>query len=118
MANKLTHFEIGTRDIEKAKKFYTSIFDWKVDVDPKTNYGMIDTGEDPSGGLFQSPPEIPLGVTSYILVDSIEKTLEKVQGEGGKVIKPKEEIPEMGWFALFMDPEDNVLGIYEALKKD
>ncbi|UCH89379.1 MAG: VOC family protein [Thermoplasmata archaeon] len=103
--------------MEKSKKFYTSVFDWKINVDPKMNYGMIDTGEEPGGGLFQAPPEIPLGVTSYILVDSIEGTLEKIQSEGGKVIKPKSEIPGMGWFALFMDPEENVLGIYETMKK-
>lgn len=103
--------------MENAKKFYTSVFDWKVDVDPKTNYGMINTGEEPGGGLFQAPPEIPLGVTSYVLVESIEETLEKVKNNGGRIIKPKEEIPGMGWYALFMDPEENVLGIFESMRK-
>lgn len=117
MVNRLCHFEIGTRDIESARKFYTTVFDWKIETDPNSDYTMIETGEEPKGGLLKPPPEIPLGITSYIQVENVEQTLEKIKDAGGAVIKPKEEIPNMGWYALFMDPDMNMLGIFEALKK-
>jgi len=117
MGNEICHFEIGSRNLQKAKEFYTSLFDWEIEVDPRTNYAIIHTGKDPDGGLFSAPPEIPLGVNIYIAVDAVEYTLKKVEEFGGKVIKPRTEVDGMGWFALFQDPENNVIGIWEALKK-
>jgi predicted enzyme related to lactoylglutathione lyase len=34
---------------------------------------------------------------------------------GGRVIFPKDEIPQTGWFALFQDPTGNVLGLYTSM---
>ena len=117
MQNKLCHFEIATRNKNKAIKFYTSIFNWNVKWDDKMDYGMIDTGAPPGGGLFVAKENMPLSVSMYILVESIEDTLKKVETNGGKIIHPKTEIPNMGWFAYLADPEGNVLGIYEGMKK-
>ena len=32
----------------------------------------------------------------------------------GKIVMPKTEIPEMGWFAVALDPEGNGFGIFES----
>lgn len=46
----------------------------KINVDPKTNYALIDTGTPPGGGVFQAPPEVFLAVTVYVMVNSIDET--------------------------------------------
>ncbi len=118
MKNIFCHIEIRTRDLEKAREFYEDLFNWKVKVGPESNYALIDTGKEPGGGLFQAPKQIPLGVTPHVLVDEIELTLNKVEELGGRIIVGKQEVPEMGWFAVFADPEGNVLGLWQPLKQE
>jgi predicted enzyme related to lactoylglutathione lyase len=50
-----------------------------------------------------------------VQVDSVDTYLEKVLAKGGKVIMPKMEIPNMGYYAYVADLEDNVLGLWEPI---
>ncbi len=116
MGNPFVHVEIGTRDMEKARGFYERAFDWRVEIAPSEGppYGLIDTGAPPKGGLFAPPPDVPVGVTVYIGVDSIEEALSRIEAAGGKTVMPKQEVPGEGWFALFSDLDGNVLGLWEG----
>ena len=55
-------------------------------------------------------------VTNYITVSSIDEYSSKIEQSGGKVIIPKKEIPNMGFFAICLDSENNMFGIYEDNK--
>lgn len=118
MANRFNWVEIRVRDLEKAKQFYGSLFDWKISGKENKDYAywLIDTGEKPSGGLWRMPKEKPCGILVYILVDDIDKTLEKIVKLGGKVVVPKSK--ENGnAMATFADPDGNIFGLYEYVKK-
>jgi predicted enzyme related to lactoylglutathione lyase len=41
-----------------------------------------------------------------------------VEELGGKVLHPKTEIPETGWFAVFQDPTGNVLALYTSMDEE
>ena len=58
----------------------------------------------------QSPDH---SVINYITVSSIDEYISKIGHSGGKVKIPKTEIPEMGYFAIFIDTENNTLGLFE-----
>jgi predicted enzyme related to lactoylglutathione lyase len=63
--------------------------------------------------------ESPAGhVLVYIHSDDIETDLKNVEKLGGKVIHPKTEIPQIGWFGLFQDPTGNVLGLYTSMNPE
>jgi predicted enzyme related to lactoylglutathione lyase len=120
MANPLCHFEFMVSDVEKAKTFYSRVFDWKFgDMSlPGTQYLSIDTGTPPGGGMMKKPDTAPMfGLSSYFFVDNIDETLKKVTAAGGRVQMPKMEIPTIGWWALFMDPDGIPVVIFEALAK-
>ena len=119
MGNPLCHFELMVGDVEKAKEFYGKIFDWEFKTDEAMpEYTMIDTGTEPGGGLMKKPGEAPhFALSQYFLVDSIEETLGKVEGAGGKTGVPKMEIPNVGWWALFLDPDGIPVGIFESANK-
>ena len=53
-------------------------------------------------------------VTNYITVSSVDEYTSKLERAGGKVIIPKTEIPNMGFYAVFLDTENNMFGLYEA----
>ena len=57
----------------------------------------------------------PGDVLIYIGTDDIEASLAKIQALGGKVVAPKTEIPQTGWFAIFTDPTGNKIGLYTAM---
>jgi predicted enzyme related to lactoylglutathione lyase len=49
----------------------------------------------------------------YISVDDIEKYKARVLEAGGKVVVERQEVPDIGTFALFADPDGRVLGIWQ-----
>ncbi len=51
---------------------------------------------------------------TYIMVDGIAETLNRIEAAGGRVLTPRTEIgPGMGAFAIFADPVGNEFGLYE-----
>jgi predicted enzyme related to lactoylglutathione lyase len=46
----------------------------------------------------------------------VDEYSKKVVKLGGKIIVPKMEIPEMGWWALALDPEGNQVGLFETMQ--
>ena len=51
-------------------------------------------------------------------MDNIEPYLETAKEMGGGIDTPKKEIPKVGWFAHILDPDGNIVGLFEDLKKD
>jgi bleomycin resistance family protein len=57
MANPFVHVELNTIDVDKAKKFYGTLFDWQmedVEMGPTGRYTMIKTGGT-GGGILKHP---------------------------------------------------------------
>ncbi len=118
MANTICHFEFMSTDPAKSRDFYGKIFDWKFDDSMMSGYTMIQTGSDLGGGLMAKPAEAPApALNVYIYVDSIEATLAKVRSAGGKIIAEKTPIPNIGAWAMFLDPDGISVGIFEEPKK-
>jgi predicted enzyme related to lactoylglutathione lyase len=122
MANTICYFEIMVGDVEKAKAFYTKVFDWKIEKSSMQTgsgpYYEIRTGAPPSGGLMKKPDQAPyFSMSSYVLVDSVDETLRKAVEAGGKGALPKMEIPTIGWWGMFFDPDGIPIMVFEPLKK-
>ena len=115
MGNPLCHWELMVSDVEKAKAFYTRVFDWEIAHSGMGGYWMIQTGREPGGGMMARPPEAPAcALSQYFLVDDIDVTLEKVTAAGGTVVLSKMEISkEIGSFAVFTDPDGIAVGIFQ-----
>ena len=113
----IVHVEIPAANVGATGKFYQELFGWKIQHDQELNYSMWEAGEgDSYGGFPQVSDENPAGqVLVYIASDDIEADLKKVEQLGGKVLHPKAEIPQTGWFGVFQDPTGNVLGLYTSM---
>lgn len=111
-------FEIPADSTARAKKFYNGLFGWKIKAFPgMDDYNHIDTGgadASPDGAVMKRMCPEHQGFMNYVLVDSVEKSSAKVEKLGGKVHKPKTEVPGMGYFAICMDTENNVFAIWET----
>lgn len=113
-------FEIPADKLVRAKKFYTSLFGWKVKPIPgMKDYWHIDTGghdKSPDGGMMQRkhPGQ---GITNYVLVGSVDAAMAKVKKLGGEICLEKTTVPEMGYFAVCKDTEGNAFAVWEMAKK-
>ena len=110
----LVHFEINTKDAQRAKKFYSSVFGWKYkDSDiPGVEYYLID-GVTPNGAINpQTDPAPVKAPTIYLSSDDIDDTLKKIKDAGGKADE-KAPIPGQGWFAACVDPDGNAFSVYQ-----
>jgi predicted enzyme related to lactoylglutathione lyase len=114
-------FEVPADDLSRAKRFYKGLFGWKINAFPKMkDYLHIDTGgadASPDGGLMKRMCPEHQGITSYVSVESVEKFAARVEKLGGKICKPKTAVPEMGYFAICQDTENNVFAIWERNDK-
>ena len=112
MAYPVTHFEINAQDAPAAQKFYRDLFGWGIDADNPDNYGMIDTntkGTGINGGIGASQ-QGRSWVTFYVECDDPAATLAKVERLGGRrVMEPMTSMNVT--YALFADPEGNVIGL-------
>ena len=115
----VVHVEIPAQNVEAAGKFYQELFGWKIQHMPEMNYTMWEDGSGSGGGFPEVSAENPAGqVLVYIDSDDIEADLKKVEQLGGKVLHPKMEIPQTGWFGVFQDPTGNVLALYTSMNPD
>jgi predicted enzyme related to lactoylglutathione lyase len=116
-AASLVWFEIPADNLERAKKFYGSMFGWKFNkLQAAVNdYCHIDTGgkdASPDGGLMpRMHPQQP--ITNYISVPSVSKGAAKVEKLGGTICKAKTAVPGMGYFAICLDTEGNTFALWE-----
>jgi predicted enzyme related to lactoylglutathione lyase len=119
MANPFCHVELASTDATKAKTFYTSLFDWKTN-DMDMGGGMVyttfrPTDDSPGGGMMQHPiPGAPSSWLPYVLVDDVNAANKKVVSLGGKVMKDTQEVPNMGWFSIILDPTGAALGLWQS----
>ncbi len=122
-ANMCGWFEIPVSDMDRARKFYETVFDIEIQVHKlgETLMGWFPFTEDPeargaSGSLVQNKefytPSSD-GVLIYFSSLEINTEMGKVEGAGGKVLQEKKQIsPDIGYMALFLDTEGNRIALH------
>jgi hypothetical protein len=118
VANSFVHIELSTGDVERAKAFYGSLFDWKQQDMPMGDgqtYTLIDAGEDNTGGgMMKSPmPGAPPMWLAYVGVDDLDASTNKAKELGATVLKEKTEVPGMGWFSVLTDPTGAMFAMWQ-----
>ena len=119
MPNPFVHVELNTNNPEKAKAFYSQLFEWKLGsvpnpAVPSGAYTMIEVGTGTGGGIMKQIPGGPSGWLAYVEVDDIHATTQKAEQLGGKVMKDITEVPGMGWFSFIEDPTGAILGLWKS----
>ncbi len=124
MAGEVNHFEIPYAKKDRAKKFYSEIFGWKLDDATGMEYTLATVGPVDENGRLTQPGMINGGMMKRmgklkapiitINVDDIDKALEKIKEMGGKKVADKTEVMGMGWSAYFEDTEGNVMGLWQT----
>jgi len=114
---RLVHFELNVKDIQKTIKFYTDVFGWKIEKwEGPMDYWLIMTGDESEPGIDGGLGELEKGfphVVNTIDVKNVDEVIKKIEANGGKIIRPKQAVPGVGWLAYFEDNEGIVSGIMQ-----
>jgi predicted enzyme related to lactoylglutathione lyase len=115
----IVHFDVPAENIERAANFYRQLFGWSIErlPGPMEYYGIMTTDEEgrPAlGGGMGRNNEWDTGMMNYVGVSSIEETVARLIGLGGRVALPRTEVPGHGFLAVFIDTEGNRLGLWET----
>jgi len=101
--------ELATRDTEKAGDFYSSVFGWNKNTKQfgPMEYTIFENEGRGNGGMFAITPEmgnLPPHWLTYFAVDDCDAKVRKATELGARVMKPADDIPGVGRFAILLDP--------------
>ena len=117
MGKPVVHWELWSKDPKATGEFYAKAFGWKIQEYPQVSYHMVDTGGAGgiNGGIFK-PQDGPWpgNMSFYIGVEDIAAAMRDVVAAGGKVVVERQEVPGMGAFGLFADPDGRVMGVWQT----
>ena len=109
--------EIPVSDMDRAVKFYNTVFGYEMSVDNSGPNPMAVLGsqmETAGGHLYPGKPANGNGPTVHIaLPDSLEDGIARCKDAGGQVFSDPIALPS-GRFAYAADPDGNSIGLFEA----
>ncbi len=119
--NVLNWFELCVHDMARAKRFYETIFNIKMEEQDMMGMQMAffpaEQGNGKlSGGLVKGSMHKPSGDGAVIYFNGnpdLSVALGRVEKAGGKIIMPKTQItPEIGYMAFLIDTEGNRVALH------
>jgi predicted enzyme related to lactoylglutathione lyase len=118
--NSVVYFEIQSSCLEREVEFYKKVFGWNIENDssmPLSYYRITTDGI--AGALLERPaPVVPMSGTNAftcsIEVENFDTTSDTILSNGGIIALPKFAIPGTCWQGYFLDPDQNVFGIFQV----
>ena len=124
MSNPICWFEIYVQDMNRAKKFYESVFETRLSklenpaggMDYWT-FSMEDKGYGATGALVRMEGVPPGGNSTLVYFDCEDCAVQakRATEQGGKVDKEKFSIGQHGFIALVFDTEGNMIGLHSMI---
>ena len=118
--NPVVYFEIPVIDIDRATKFYSTVFNFKFDTTiidnnkmalfPFTEEKLGISGALAMGEIYKPTKD---GVLIYFNTVNIDETLRLANANGGQILYPKTD-NGIGLVAEFEDTEGNRIALYQS----
>jgi predicted enzyme related to lactoylglutathione lyase len=111
--------ELTTTDTARAGDFYSGLFGWGIDAKTfgSTDYTIFQNGDRGAAGMFKLTPDladVPPFWLVYFAVDDCDAKVKKATELGATTIKPADDIPGVGRFAILQDPQGAAFAIIKT----
>ncbi|QYX82063.1 VOC family protein [Streptomyces akebiae] len=110
--------ELGTSDLESAERFYTELFGWRPETDPRQEAGgytvahLADAAVAALAPLYQESQPVAWNV-SFAVRDA-DAAVAAVRAAGGTVVLEPMEVFDLGRFAVVFDPGGATFQLWQA----
>ena len=111
---KIAYIQIPAVDLDRSVAFYETVFGWRIRRRDDGEIAFDDgVGEVSGTWVTGRPPSSEPGLLVYVMVDSVEQSLERIVELGGAVVTSLTPQGEGEAYATFRDPAGNVLGVFQ-----
>ena len=118
-SNPVGWFDIYVSNLNRAKKFYETVFnvqltDLPIEWGKQSLFPFDHESPNISGALVEKinfTPSANNTVVYFETEDCIAEE-EKIEKLGGKIVRPKMSIDEFGFISIFIDSEGNTVGLH------
>jgi uncharacterized protein len=118
--NPIIWCEIYVQDMDRAKRFYESVFQLKMEklespgIDEMWAFPMTMDTVGASGALVKMDgmKSGGSGTIPYFHCDEVAVEAERAVNAGGQIQQPKMSIGQFGFIALIADTEGNIIGLH------
>jgi uncharacterized protein len=115
--------ELMSTDTDKAGTFYSKVFGWaprSMDMGGGMIYTLLDRpgetnakgDQQSAGGMMKSPMGMSFWL-AYVGVDDCDKRCAQAERLGGKIMVPAQDIPNVGRFACWSDPQGAAIAVLQ-----
>lgn len=120
-SNPVGWFEIYVQDVGRAKTFYETVLQGKLERLPNSEMELemwafpMESSGSGAGGALVKMKGVPSGGNStlvYFMCDDCAVEAARVEGNGGRIDRPKMSIGQYGFIALAVDTEGNMFGLH------
>lgn len=106
--------ELMTTDVEKARAFYTKLFNWTTEdfPNPDMPYLVIKVGDKGIGGIMRMPEDakgMPPMWGAYVTVADVDATARTARQLGATLLVEPRDIKGVGRFCVTQDPQGAVI---------
>lgn len=112
--------ELYVPDVEKGIEFYTNVLGMgtqSMDMGPMGTYHMLTVGGKAVAGSMSTNSMEMQGVPPhwavYMSVDDVDARVAKVTENGGTVVVPAMDVPNVGRMCLIADPQGAHIWLYK-----
>ncbi|CCK32201.1 hydroxylase [Streptomyces davaonensis JCM 4913] len=110
--------ELGTSDLEAAKSFYTRLFGWRTETDPRQEaggYTMAHLGDAAVAALSPLYQESqPVAWNVSFRVADVDATAAQAEASGATVLVGPMDVFDVGRFAVVLDPAGAAFQLWQA----
>lgn len=114
--DRSVHFEAFASNPERMAGFYASAFGREFRKGADDEFTMADGGIEGGwqvSGRVSRVPTLRVTGTPTMHVGSLDETIRRIAGAGGRLLVPKKIIPGVGFMAYCEDPEGNAFGVFQ-----
>jgi predicted enzyme related to lactoylglutathione lyase len=110
--------ELGTSDLEAAKRFYTELFGWRPETDPRQEAGgysvahLGDAAVAALAPLYQESQPVAWNVS--FAVSDADAAARAVRAAGGTVVLEPMDVFDIGRFSVALDPGGAAFQVWQA----
>jgi predicted enzyme related to lactoylglutathione lyase len=110
--------DLGGSDVPGAKDFYGALHGWEfedVPAGPEETYTLARLDGAVVAGMHSHPgEEVRPHWDTYISVDDVDRTLERVREDGGEVVFGPFDVPGTARMGVIRDPSGTQVGLWEG----
>lgn len=108
--------DLGTTDLDASGQFYRAVMGWDL-VDMGEQFGHYTIAQKAGSATAAIGPAMegaPAAWTTYLATSDLDKSVEAVTSNGGRLVAPAMDIPGNGRMAIATDPNGAVFGLWQA----